>query len=302
MAEEEQTDKNEWIEDLTGTRDAEADEEVADAQARASTGEEEATIEEAVSEGEEVAKEDGRIPVSVLTSERDKYQARIGALEGTINAQGQEINRFQGLAEEIRSIKAAQESEPAAPEPDYLEDPKAYIDSKVGTTLDQLRNVENTVQQTTESIGAQGQALTQQRQIQAIQSAASAGEENFAKQTPDYWEALEYARTARAGQLKLAFPDANDAQLTEHIRAEEFSTATQILQQGRNPAEFAYKYAASLGYTAGGTEQAAIPRKNQGVAKEDAQGLGSAGTSSELDSLLNLESDEFDQALKEVFG
>ena len=316
MAEENQEQPQDgWIEGLTGSRDAEPDEELADAQARAAEPTEEAPAEQAQpeeaqsEEQQEAEKEAGKVPVSVLTEERNKFQARIGALEGRINQLGQENTRYQSLAEEIRALKQAKESESAQPEPDYLEDPKAYIDQKVGTTLDQLRNVQETVEQTTESVGAQNSAMQQQQQIQAIQRMAGSAEEAFAQTKSDYWEALEYARNARSGQLKLAFPDGTPAQLAEHIRAEEFATAAQILQQGRNPAEFAYEYAKSLGYT---PEQAqedpavqrdiAAVRESVAVPKTDAQGLGSPGASSELDGLLNMEPDEFDQALKEVFN
>jgi len=298
MAEEQAENQNEWIDGLTGSRDAEVDEEVADAQER------NAIETQAEEKQEEVQgeKESGKVPVSVLTSERDKYQARIGALEGTITQQGQAINRFQGLADEIRDLKAAKDAKEPEPELDYLEDPKGYIDQKLGTTLDQLRNVEETVEKTTETIGAQGQALNQQQQIQAIQRMAAAGEESFVKDKPDYWEALEYARGKRADQLRMAFPDADNAQLAEHIRSEEFATAAQILQQGRNPAEFAYNYAASLGYTAGQQESPVSKTQQELEAeKQNAQGLGSPGTSSELDNLLNSAPDEFEQALKEAF-
>ena len=298
MAEEQAENQNEWIDGLTGSRDTEVDEEVADAQER------NAIETQAEEKQEEVQgeKESGKVPVSVLTSERDKYQARIGALEGTITQQGQAINRFQGLADEIRDLKAAKDAKEPEPELDYLEDPKGYIDQKLGTTLDQLRNVEETVEKTTETIGAQGQALNQQQQIQAIQRMAAAGEESFVKDKPDYWEALEYARGKRADQLRMAFPDADNAQLAEHIRSEEFATAAQILQQGRNPAEFAYNYAASLGYTAGQQESPVSKTQQELEAeKQNAQGLGSPGTSSELDNLLNSAPDEFEQALKEAF-
>ena len=131
---------------------------------------------------------------------------------------------------------------------------------------------------------------------------AAAGEESFVKDKPDYWEALEYARGKRADQLRMAFPDADNAQLAEHIRSEEFATAAQILQQGRNPAEFAYNYAASLGYTAGQQESPVSKTQQELEAeKQNAQGLGSPGTSSELDNLLNSAPDEFEQALKEAF-
>jgi hypothetical protein len=303
MAEEQAENQNEWIDGLTGSRDAEVDEEVADAQERNAAAEEPEPKQEEVQQKEsQEEKESGKVPVSVLTSERDKYQARIGALEGTIAQQGQAINKFQEMQDQIRELRAAKDAKPAEPEPDYLEDPKGYIDQKLGTTLDQLRNVEQTVQQTTETIGAQGQALNQQNQIQAIQRMAAAGEESFVKDHPDYWEALEYAREKRADQLRLAFPDADNAQLAEHIRSEEFATAAQILQQNRNPAEFAYNYAASLGYTSGNKEDALSKLGGElETNKQDAQGLGSPGTSSELDSLLNSSPDEFEQALKEAF-
>ena len=108
MAEEQAENQNEWIDGLTGSRDAEVDEEVADAQER------NAIETQAEEKQEEVQgeKESGKVPVSVLTSERDKYQARIGALEGTITQQGQAINRFQGLADEIRDLKAAKDGRP----------------------------------------------------------------------------------------------------------------------------------------------------------------------------------------------
>ena len=213
------------------------------------------------------------------------------------------MQKLSTLEQEIRSLREAREAQNKPPPVDYLEDPKGYIDAQVGTTLDELRKVNETIQETTQAVGAQGQQLSTQRQIQAIQSMAAAGEEAFAKENTDYWEALDHLRNVRANQLRMAFPEANDNQIAEHIRAEEFSTAAQILQQGRNPAEYAYQYAKTVGYTP--NQQRPKEPANaeaQEEARDNAQGLGSAGSNSELASLMDMDRDEFDQAMKEVFG
>lgn len=304
-------DDKDWLDDLAAARDAEADDggdHPVDAvditggdQAAAPAPEPKADEPKADDQGKTV-------PVAVLTEERNKFQAQLGTANQQIQNLNAQVQKFSGLADEIKALKEAKDAKPEEPAPDYLEDPKGYIDHTAKSTLDQLRGIQETIEQTTEAQGAQGQELNQQRQVQAIQQMASAGEEAYAKGQPDYWDALEHLRNVRANQLQMAFPDATPQQLAEHMRAEEFSTAAQILQQGRNPAEYAYQFAKTLGYTpaqqpkgAGKTNEPDDPEALD-EARQNAQGLGSSGSGGDLNQLMELDGDEFDQAMKETFG
>ncbi len=242
------------------------------------------------------------VPLATLEDERGKFQARLAGQDSQIQNLSTQLQGMQGLAEEIRTLRDAKAAKPDVKEPDYLEDPKAYIDHQASSTLDQLRSVEQSIETATEAVGAQGQVLNQQNQVQAIQTMAGAAEEAFAKDTPDYWEALAFYRDKRTEQLTMAFPQATPGQLQEHIRAEEFSTSATILQQGRSPAEYAYKFAKTLGYTEADPAAPGKTAEELEEAKLAAQGLGPSGGAPGLDNLLDMGKDEFDQAMAEVFG
>jgi DNA repair exonuclease SbcCD ATPase subunit len=244
--------------------------------------------------------------LAALTEERNKLNARIQGLESQLNQMSDENSKFKALEEQIRSLRESKQ-QPAAPPPDYLDDPKAYVDHQAKSVVDELRSVKDQVSEVVQAGETTKEQLQQQTQIQQLQSMAGAAEENFAKTTPDYWEALEHMRTVRVQQLKLMFPDATDAQVQQHIRGEEFQAAATCLQRNVNPAEYAYSYAKSVGYQPAAkedAEKATAEAEDLAARKDLAESLGSGGSANDadLENLVDLNNAEFDAAMKEMFG
>ena len=146
----------------------------------------------------------------------------------------EERKRLQSELTELRERLARLETPPAppAPEPDFLEDPKGYVDARTQKALDALQKVE----QRTET-------LTQEQQVQQFLGAVAAVESEYVKQAPDYYDALAHIRAARVEQLNELFPTATREQIQNQLRVEELQAAHALMQQGRNPSEAVYRMA-----------------------------------------------------------
>lgn len=158
-------------------------------------------------------------------------------------------------------------------EPDFLADPKGYVDNKVKAALDKLDAAEKKTEETEAKV-AEGE------QLRAVLQATMTAEQTFVQTTPDYPQALQHIRSVRTAQLQALFPDATAEQVANHIAYEERETARGLIAQNRNPAEFAYKIAKTLGYTPQATQGQPATRQTQATApidKSAVRTLGSGG-------------------------
>ena len=146
----------------------------------------------------------------------------------------EERRRLQAELAEMRERLSKIENPPKAPEPepDFLEDPKGYVDAKVERAQATLKQVEQKAE-----MGAQ------EAQLNRFLQHVGAIESDYVKQTPDYYDALAHVRHARSTQLAEMFPQATPEQITQQIRTEELQAAAALLQQGRNPSEVVYQMA-----------------------------------------------------------
>jgi hypothetical protein len=126
-------------------------------------------------------------------------------------------------------------------EPDFLADPKGYVDAKVKAALDKLEGSEKQTKEEAEKIKQQ-QALTN------LLSATARAEASFTETTPDYHKALTHVREIRKQQLKMLYPDATDQQVGQQLASEEIAIAHQALTRNQNPAEFIYNLSKTYGY------------------------------------------------------
>ena len=98
-----------------------------------------------------------------------------------------------------------------------------------------------------------------QQQVQAIQQRQAAEQQlnqfsgyvanqvqDFRAQTPDYDAALNHARNARLGELKIM--GLSDQQARQQLALDEFAFAQAAIQSGRNVGEATYQYALHRGY------------------------------------------------------
>lgn len=180
--------------------------------------------------------------------------------------------------------------------PDFLEDPKGYVDASLKQTQDALKKLDEDRAQRT-------QADNQQRELATITQAIGAQEQAFVKTSPDYYDAVNHMRTVRAQQLQIWYPQATPQQIMQAIATEEISGAAQALRAGLNPAEAAYKYAATFGYTP--KQAAAAAQAATGATKADkdaARTLGGGGGAEPKEEDGEEGIPEFATALQERFG
>lgn len=173
-------------------------------------------------------------------------------------------------AELLKELRAQKKDIEAPKDPDFLEDPKGYVDAKLTKAQEALKKLDE----------ANGQRTEQERQhqeFQQVMGAVGAKEAEFLKATPDYNDALMHIRTVRASQLALMYQEATPAQIQQQIGIEEVQSARQILQKGGDPADFAYKYAKTLGYSPKALAVTPPAVKETKVDKEAARSLGGGG-------------------------
>lgn len=174
-------------------------------------------------------------------------------------------------AELLKDLRAQKKVIEQPKDPDFLEDPKGYVDTKLTQTKDALKKLDEANEQRTQ------QEQNQQEVTQLVNNVASK-EQEFLKTTPDYYDAVIHIRTVRASQLQMLYPTATPDQITRQLTIEEVGAARQILQGGGDPAQFAYNYAKTMGYAPKSPAAAAAPAvKETKIDKEAARSLGGGG-------------------------
>lgn len=200
----------------------------------------------------------------------EDVQRKLGAALHETRSENKTLkSELAQLRAQVEALAKAKTTDPAPaepPEPDFLADPKGYVDQKVQGALAKLDKAEKATQETAEQV-------KQREANEAVLRATQTAETQFYAQTPDYPEALQHIRGVRTQQLQALFPDATTEQITNHIAFEERETARMLVQQNRNPAEFAYNFAKTLGYA----RKAPPPPPPPPVDKDAVRTLGSGG-------------------------
>ncbi len=175
------------------------------------------------------------VPLATLLEERAErkriqaeYEARIRALE------------------EANKPKA-----PEIPVPEFIEDPKGYVDAKAKQALAELERVRQ-----------EAEAAKQQSDNANLLRTIEMNEREFVAKNADYYDALDYARKVRIAQLQIVAPDADENQLREYVGREEIELATRAMQSKRNPSEVAYQMAKAMGYTPSASRAPEVPKVN----------------------------------------
>lgn len=198
-------------------------------------------------------------------------------------------------AELLKDLRAQKKAAQEPKDPDFLEDPKGYVDAKAKQTADALKKLD-------EATTRQTQEREQQQQLNQLLSGVQQHEQAFIKTTPDYTSAIDHIRLVRGNQLQMLYPQATPQQIQQQITSEEIGAAAQILRAGGNPAEFAYNYAKTMGYQ---PKAATPPADANGTPKPDKDALRSMGGGGGAEATGEDEGDtmpEFASALAERFG
>ena len=213
-------------------------------------------------------KEQKMVPLAALHEERMRRRE--------IEKESKE--RFEKLEQRLQLI-----ANPPPPVPKFEEDPAGHLQHQVQTTQAELKAIRESSEQSRQ----QQEAIQLEQQISVSTQAA---EQIFAKDHPDYLDAVKYLQTIADKNLEmmgLEDPIARQAQ----IRKDALAMSFKALQMGKSPAEVAFNLAVNYGY------RKAEPKAEPDAAKKiDAINQGqktaampAGGTKSEVLTLAALE-------------
>jgi hypothetical protein len=156
----------------------------------------------------------------------------------------QQLQELTAKIEALSKPPAKVEEQPE--EPDFLADPKGYVDAAKAKLKELTDKIEADKQQQTE-------AQKQQQQVQETWNKVLTAESEFAAATPDYHDALNHVRSIRAEQIKIEIRESEDREPTQEevakiLNLQEFQGAAALIAKGKNPSKFYYEYAKTFGY------------------------------------------------------
>lgn len=187
--------------------------------------------------------------------------------------------QLQELSAKIEALsKGPAKVEEPPPEPDFLSDPKAYVDDAKAKLAKLTEQLEADKKQQTE-------AQQQQEQARETWNKVIAAEAEFAAATPDYHDALNHVRAIRAEQIKIEIRETEEREPTQEeigkiLSLQEAQGAAALIAKGKNPSKFYYEYAKTFGYKPKAAV-AAVPAAKPD--KDAVRTMGSGGGSDKAD-------------------
>lgn len=238
----------------------------------------------------ESKKTDETVPLAKYMDDKNKLRAELEARDLTIK----QIN------EKLAAFEKANAPKPEA-EPDFVDDPKGYVDHKLKNTLDALAKANETT--SAEAKKAQESASQASEQVQLQRFVADLGkhEAQFMQQNPDYLDALTHVREIRAFQLQKFEPGITQEQIVEVIRREELQLAANLARAGQDPIATAYELAKRYGYQPKAKEapkEKLAPDTNRRLPPDQSLGGGHGDPNNQPDEA---EADPIDTALASLF-
>ena len=231
-----------------------------------------------------------------LQDERDERKK----LDQAIKQQQEQFARYDELWERLNK---AQEEKAKEAVPSYEDDPIGNLAYQNKQLNEQLKGVQNKTKQFEDY-------QTQQAQISQITQNIQASESNFAQQTSDYYDALNYLReiNRKAVQPIAEAQGWTQEQITAHLGQQEFMAAANLIRQGVNPAQYAYTLASTYGYKKAEKTNGASEKEEMSEDERQKKGLelsrGSGGSNKKIDKEFVSEASpaEFQEAMREMFG
>jgi hypothetical protein len=188
---------------------------------------------------EEAKKKSDSVPLAAFLEKTNKLKAELEQRDITLAEYKRRLDALEAKA-------APKPEEPR--EPDFVEDPKGYVDHKMGGVLAEIAKANEKA--ATEGKKAQETASKAQEQVelQRFFTDLQQHEARFVQSTPDYHDALAHLRNVRANQLREFNPEISQEEIVATIRQEETTLAVQLARQGRDPVQTAYNVAKHFGY------------------------------------------------------
>lgn len=202
----------------------------------------EESVEEEVEESEEPSEEEAEEPEQAEEDWKAKYEeaerAKAGILSNltSLRKEGSDLKR---IVSQMQQDFQALQPMPQDDLPEFESDPVSHLNSKVDYILERMEQQNLTTQQT--------EALKEyQRRVETVAAKTREYEEEWRKEHPDYDAAYNRLQTMFYNSYLAGGMD--EAQAQGQVANLALRFAVDALQQGKNPAEEAYKVALSYGH------------------------------------------------------
>ena len=230
------------------------------------------------------------VPLAVLLDERKGFQSRIDQL----SEKAAKADAFMDRMEDINRRKAEEAAKPE--EPEYLDDPKGYIDHKTGEAKQAATESKENITQLREMSEAQAQIQQTVNRLQSYDTEfIKAGNE-------DLYDAIEHVRSVNVQNgLDMGL---NQQQAEQEAAKAMFMTQAQVLNRNKNPSEYIYNLAKRWGYSKAVAEPAKPTEDADDIiaAGQDAQSMGGGAAPGEDQHDEELDDEEFTEIFTEMFG
>jgi len=231
-----------------------------------------------------------QVPLAVLLDERKGFQSRIDQL----SEKAAKADAFMDRMEDINRRKAEEAAKPE--EPEYLDDPKGYIDHKTGEAKQAATESKENITQLREMSEAQAQIQQTVNRLQSYDTEfIKAGNE-------DLYDAIEHVRSVNVQNgLDMGL---NQQQAEQEAAKAMFMTQAQVLNRNKNPSEYIYNLAKRWGYSKAVAEPAKPTEDADDIiaAGQDAQSMGGGAAPGEDQHDEELDDEEFTEIFTEMFG
>jgi len=178
------------------------------------------------------------------------------------------------------------------PAPNFETDPLGALKHENETLKAQMQAITGTQQQT-------AQQMQNQVDFTRLSQAVTASEATFRTQHPDYDAAIAHLKQVRYTDFtELGYSDAQAAQM---VSQESVGFVATALQQGKSPAEAAYKMSQRYGYkAAAGKENGKEKIATIAAGQEAAKGVGGGRPASDLtlEAVTELTDEQIDELIK----
>ena len=245
----------------------------------------------ATDEGTDAGNQGGQtVPLAVLLDERKGFQSRIDQL----SEKAAKADAFMDRMEDINRRKAEEAAKPE--EPEYLDDPKGYIDHKTGEAKQAATESKENITQLREMSEAQAQIQQTVNRLQSYDTEfIKAGNE-------DLYDAIEHVRSVNVQNgLDMGL---NQQQAEQEAAKAMFMTQAQVLNRNKNPSEYIYNLAKRWGYSKAVAEPAKPTEDADDIiaAGQVAQSMGGGAAPGEDQHDEELDDEEFTEIFTEMFG
>ncbi len=241
---------------------------------------------------------DQQVEKPVVQQSQDAERPKPGFVpHAALHEERRRRQQLEAEVAEFRKFKEQIEAEKAKPAiPDLAVDPVGHFAAKTGQSEQQLAELR-------EQIARQEQEKLQKTNEERFQLTVAGHERNFAKDTADYYDAMQYLRDHRAEMLKL-YGVHDEGERVQILHREAMGLAWNALQTGENPAKRAYELARHLGYKAKPKAEEKIETLQRGAgAAKSLSGKGGEGTGAlSPEALLDMDDAEFDKHFDKVMG